>query len=58
MSARNRVHDAPAAAGDRITITRYQRTRFWAVWLDGELLAVVLYRKGAEAIRRAWERRR
>jgi hypothetical protein len=26
------------------------RTRYWAVYVDGELLAVVLYRKGAEAI--------
>jgi len=56
MSDRPRVHDA-LAAGGRITVTRHGRTRFWAVWLDDELLAVVLYRKGAEAIRRAWERR-
>ena len=26
------------------------RTRFWAVYVDGELLAVVVYRKGAQAI--------
>lgn len=26
------------------------RTRHWAVYVDGELLAVVLYRKGAVAI--------
>ena len=26
------------------------RTRDWAVYVDGELLAVVLYRKGAQAI--------
>jgi hypothetical protein len=26
------------------------RTRYWAVYVDGELLAVVLYRKGARAI--------
>ena len=26
------------------------RTRHWAVYVDGELLAVVLYRKGAQAI--------
>ena len=26
------------------------RTRHWAVYVDGELLAVVLYRKGAMAI--------
>ncbi len=26
------------------------RTRHWAVYVDGDLLAVVLYRKGAQAI--------
>lgn len=26
------------------------RTRHWAVYVDGVLLAVVLYRKGAQAI--------
>lgn len=38
-----------------IEVKRYRRsdgwaTRFWAVYVDGELLAVVVYRKGAEAI--------
>ena len=38
-----------------IEIKRYRKpdgyvTRFWAVYVDGELLAVVLYRKGAQAI--------
>ena len=33
-----------------IEIRRYRRTRYWAVYVDGELLAVVVYRKGAEAI--------
>ena len=32
-----------------ISITRYG-SRNWAVWLDGELLAVTLYLKGAKAI--------
>ena len=27
-----------------------RRTRFWAVYVDGRLLAVVVSRKGAEAI--------
>jgi hypothetical protein len=35
----------------RIEITRYG-TRNWAVWLDGELLAVTVYKKGARAIAR------
>jgi hypothetical protein len=33
----------------RIEITRHG-TRNWAVWLDGELLAVTVYKKGARAI--------
>ena len=32
-----------------VSITRYG-SRHWAVWLDGELLAVTLYLKGARAI--------
>ena len=32
-----------------VTVTRYG-TRHWAVWLDGELLAVTLYLKGARAV--------
>ncbi|MCF7675811.1 MAG: hypothetical protein K9N23_06440 [Akkermansiaceae bacterium] len=39
-----------------VTIARYRKpdgyeTRFWAVYVDGELLAVTVYRKGAEAVR-------
>lgn len=33
-----------------IEIRKYRRTRFWAVYVDGSLLAVVVYRKGAEAV--------
>ena len=38
-----------------IEVKRYQKpdgyaTRYWGVYVDGELLAVVLYRKGAMAI--------
>ena len=33
-----------------IEIRKYRRTRFWAVYVDGRLLAVVVYRKGAEAV--------
>ena len=32
-----------------VTITRYG-SRHWAVWLDGELLVVALYKKGATAV--------
>jgi hypothetical protein len=34
---------------DRLSITKYG-DRYWAVWLDGQLLAVTLYKKGATAI--------
>ena len=33
-----------------IEISKYRHTRHWAVYVDGGLLAVVVYRKGAEAI--------
>ena len=32
-----------------VSITKYG-CRHWAVWLDGELLAVTLYLKGARAV--------
>ena len=32
-----------------VSVTRYGR-RNWAVWLNGELLAVTLYLKGARAV--------
>jgi len=34
-----------------ITIKRYKNTRHWAVWREQELLAVVCYKKGAQAIK-------
>lgn len=34
---------------ERVTITRYG-ARYWAVWLDGQLLAVTVYLKGARAV--------
>lgn len=38
-----------------IEVKRYLKpdgyvTRYWSIYVDGELLAVVLYRKGAQAI--------
>lgn len=38
-----------------IEVKRYRKrdgypSRYWGIYVDGELLAVVLYRKGAEAI--------
>ena len=39
----------------KIEVTRYLKpdgypSRYWAVMIDGDLLAVTLYRKGAEAV--------
>tara|TARA_R100000322_G_scaffold169090_1_gene140435 strand:- start:2437 stop:2580 length:144 start_codon:yes stop_codon:yes gene_type:complete len=36
-----------------IEIGHYRGSRYWGVWVDSELLAVVFYRKGAEAIKSA-----
>jgi hypothetical protein len=36
-----------------IEIGHYRGSRYWGVWIDSELLAVVCYRKGAEAIKSA-----
>jgi len=41
--------------GRMIEIRKYRKpdgyvTRYWGIYVDGELLAVVLYRKGAMAI--------
>jgi len=41
-----------ATTHDRIKVTRYG-SRNWAVWLDGELLAVTVYKKGATAVAHA-----
>jgi len=56
----DRVYEASGLgryAAPAIKVTRYRHGRFWAVWLDHELLAVTVYRKGAEAIVRELERR-
>ena len=41
-----------------VQVTRYRKsdgyaTRFWSVMVNGELLVVTVYRKGAEAVARA-----
>ena len=33
-----------------IEVTKYLRSRSWAVYLDGELLVVTVYKKGALAV--------
>jgi hypothetical protein len=45
---RTRSQEAPP---DDISVSRYGRTRYWAVWVNGELLVVTVYKKGAIAIR-------
>ena len=42
----------------KVEVRKYRKpdgyaTRYWSVLVDGELLAVTLYRKGAEAVARA-----
>ena len=37
----------------KIEIGHYRKSRYWGVWIDSELLAVVCYRKGAEAVKLA-----
>lgn len=34
-----------------ITIERYRKTRFWAVYEAGELVCVTVYKKGAKAVK-------
>jgi len=33
-----------------IHISRYRTTRYWAVWSGAELIAVTVYRKGAQSV--------
>lgn len=33
-----------------IHVSRYRQTRYWAVWRGAELIAVTVYRKGAQAV--------
>ena len=33
-----------------IHISRYSTTRYWAVWRGAELIAVTVYRKGAQSV--------
>lgn len=42
---------------DDISVEKYEGTRYWAVWINGKLLAVTVYKKGAMAIRNALSRK-
>lgn len=35
-----------------ITVKRYRKTRFWAVYDADELICVTVYKKGANAVKR------
>jgi hypothetical protein len=39
-----------------LTVERYRRTRFWALYEAGELLCVTVYKKGANAVKERIER--
>jgi len=39
-----------ASPGD-VRVEKYKGTRYWAVWINGELLAVTVYKKGAVAVK-------
>jgi hypothetical protein len=41
-----------------LSITRYGNTRFWALWEGRDLLAVVVYKKGAIALMRRLQQTR
>jgi hypothetical protein len=41
-----------------LTVERYRKTRFWAVYECGELLCVTVYRKGANAVKERLEEAR
>lgn len=34
-----------------VIVERYRETRFWAVYENGELLCVTVYKKGANAVK-------
>ena len=39
-----------------LTVERYRKTRFWAVYEFGELLCVTVYKKGALAVKKRLEK--
>lgn len=41
-----------------ITIERYRKTRFWAVYDAGELVCVTVYKKGAKAVKERLDKAR
>ena len=39
----------------KVTIRRYKRSRHWAVYINGKLLAVTVYRQGAVEVKQLVE---
>jgi hypothetical protein len=39
------------ASPDDVRVEKYKGTRYWAVWINGELLAVTVYKKGAVVVK-------
>jgi len=48
LSASRRNREASL---DEVRVEKYKGTRYWAVWINGELLAVTVYKKGAVAVK-------
>lgn len=58
LTAPQRLHGLPHGGAGMITIERYRRTRFWAVYEDGKLLCVTVYKKGANTVKTRFQLRR
>jgi hypothetical protein len=39
-----------SADGRQVTLGKYKDSRYWAIWINGELLVVTVYKKGANAV--------
>jgi hypothetical protein len=50
--------DAVAGNAEQICVTRYPHSRFWAVYENGQLLCVAVYKKGALAVMRRLQQAR
>jgi hypothetical protein len=44
------VRDGMLVEAWQVRIERYNESRFWGLWINDELIAVTVYRKGARSI--------
>jgi len=51
MSIRNDSGPPIGAGFNDVKVEKYKQTRYWAVWINDQLLAITVYKKGALAIR-------